>query len=57
MATVQNKRGDSAKQELFEGELKTSVVKDKPLIHTSEENKDEPHYHNVAMKNYLKVAE
>ena len=28
------------------GELKTSVVKDKPLIHTAEENKDEPHYHN-----------
>ena len=30
------------------GELKTSVVKDKPLIHTVEENKDEPHYHNVS---------
>ena len=39
---------DSAKQELFQGrkkigELKISVVKDKPLIHTAEENKDEPH--------------
>ena len=24
------------------------MVKDKPLIHTIEENKDEPHYHNVS---------
>ena len=24
------------------------MVKDKPLIHTVEENKDEPHYHNVS---------
>ena len=23
-------------------------MKDKPLIHTIEENKDEPHYHNVS---------
>ena len=30
------------------GELKSSVVKDTPLIHTAEENKDEPHYHNVS---------
>ena len=30
------------------GELNTSVVKDKPLIHTVEENKDKPHYHNVS---------
>ena len=29
------------------GELKTSVVKAKPLIHTVKENTDEPHYHNV----------
>ena len=26
----------------------SSVVKDKPLIHTIEENKDEPHYHNIS---------
>ena len=24
------------------------MVKDKPFIHTAEENKDEPHYHNVS---------
>ena len=24
------------------------MVKDKPLIHTTEENKDERHYHNVS---------
>ena len=30
------------------GELKTGAVKDKPLIHTAEENKNEPHYHNVS---------
>ena len=31
-------------------ELKTSVVEDKPLIHTVEENNNEPHYHNVSGK-------
>ena len=35
------------------GELKTSVVKNKPLIHIAEENKDEPHYHNVSGENFF----
>ena len=50
MATVRNKKGRFSKTGAVLrvkkiGELKTSVVKDKPLIHTVEENKDEPHYH------------
>ena len=49
MATVRNKKGRFSKTGVVSrakkiGELKTSVVKDKPLIHTVEENK---HYHNV----------
>ena len=52
MATVRNKKGRFSKTGVVPrakkiGELKTSVVKDKPLIHTVEENKDEPHCHNV----------
>ena len=51
MATVRNKKGRFSKTGVVSrarkiGELKTSVVKNKPLIHTVEENKDEPHYHN-----------
>ena len=51
MATVRSKKGSFSKAGVVSraikiGELKTSVVKDKPLIHTAEENKDEPHYHN-----------
>ena len=30
------------------------MVKDKPLIHTVEENKDEPHYHNVSGEKLFK---
>ena len=53
MATVQNKKGRFSKTGVVSrakkiGELKTSVVNNKPLIHTLEENKDEPHYHNVS---------
>ena len=53
MATVRNKKGRSSKTEVVLrakkiGELKTSVVEDKPLIHTVEENNNEPHYHNVS---------
>ena len=53
MATVRNKKGRFSKTGVASRakkirELKTSVVKDKPLIHTVEENKDEPHYHNVS---------
>ena len=29
------------------------MVKDKPLIHTAEEHKDEPHYHNVSGENFF----
>ena len=53
MATVRNKKGtiqqnrSGFKGEKI-GELKNSVVKGKPLIHTVEENKDEPDYHNVS---------
>ena len=52
MATVRNKNGRFSKTEVVlrakkMGELKTSVVKDKPLIQTFEQNKDEPHYYNV----------
>ena len=51
MATVQNKKGRFSKTGVLSrvkkiGELKTSVVKDKPLIHKIGEDKDEPHYHN-----------
>ena len=50
MATVRNKKGRFSKTGVVLrvkkiGELKTSVVKDKPLIHTVEENKDEPDHH------------
>ena len=53
MATVQNKKGRFSKTGVVSrakkiGERKTNVAKDKPLIHTAEENKDEPHYHNVS---------
>ena len=53
MATVRNEKGRSSKTGVVLmakkiGELKTIVVKDKPLIHTVEDNKDEPHYHNVS---------
>ena len=53
MATVRNKKGRFSKTGVVLrakkiGELKTSVVKDKPIIHTVEENKEEPHYHNVS---------
>ena len=53
MATVRSKKGRFSKAGVVSrakkiGELKTSVVKGKPLIHTAEENKDEPHYHNVS---------
>ena len=52
MATVRNKKGKFSKTGVVLRarkitELNTSVVKDKPLIHTVEENKDKPHYHNV----------
>ena len=52
MATVRNiLKGKFSKTGIVSrakkiGELKTSVVKDKALIHTVEENKDERHYHN-----------
>ena len=53
MATVRNKKGRFSKTGVVLrakkiSELKTSVVKDKPLIHTVEESKEEPHYHNVS---------
>ena len=53
MATVRNKKGRFSKSGVVlraekVGELKASVVKDKPLINTVEENKDEPRYHNVS---------
>ena len=53
MATVRSKKGRFSKTGVVLrakkiGELKTSVVKDKALIHTVEENKDEPHSHNVS---------
>ena len=56
MATVQNKKGKFSKTGVVLrakkiGELITSVVKDKPLIHTVEENKDKPHYHNISDEN------
>ena len=52
-ATVRNKKGRFSKTAVVLrakkiGELNTSVVKDKPLIHTAEEKKDEPNYHNVS---------
>ena len=58
MATVRSKKGRFSKSGLVSrakkiGELKTNVVKDKPLIHTAEENKDEPHYIMLVVKNYL----
>ena len=37
MATVQNQKERFSKTEVVFSELKTSVVKDKPLIHTVEE--------------------
>ena len=48
MAAVRNKKGRFSRTGVVLrakkiGELKTSVVKDKPLIHTVEENQDEPH--------------
>ena len=53
MATVRNilkgrfsKTGVVSRAKKIE-ELKTSVMKDEPLIHTVEENKDDPHCHNV----------
>ena len=39
MATVQNQKGRFSKTGAVVGELKTSVVKDKPLIHTVEEKR------------------
>ena len=58
MATARNKKGRFSKTGVVPrakriGELKTSVVKGKPLIHTVEENKDEPHYHNVSGEKLL----
>ena len=55
MATVRSKKERVSKAGVVSrskktGELKTSAVKDKPLIHTAEERKDEPHYHNVSGK-------
>ena len=55
MATVRSKKGRLSKAGVVSrakkiGELKTGVVKDKSLIHTAEENKDEPHYHNVSFE-------
>ena len=53
MATVRHKKerfsetGVGLKAKKI-GELKTSVMKDKLLIRTVEESKDEPHYHNVS---------
>ena len=52
MAAVLNKKGRFRKigvvsRAIKIGELTTSVAKDKPLIHTVKENKDEPHYRNV----------
>ena len=51
MAIVRNKKGRFGKTRVVSrdkkiGELKPSVVKDKPLIHRVAENKDEPHYQN-----------
>ena len=53
MAAVRNKKGRFSKTGVVLrvkkiGELKTSVVKDKPLIRTVEENKDESYHHNVS---------
>ena len=53
MATDRNEKGRISKTGVVLrakkiGELKTSVVKDKPIVHTVEENKEEPHYHNVS---------
>ena len=53
MATVRSKKERFSKAVVVSrakkiGELKTGVVKDKPLIHTAEEHKDEPHYHSVS---------
>ena len=58
MATVRSKKGRFSRAGVVSrakkiGELKTSVVKDKPLIHTAEENKDEPNYHNVSGEKLL----
>ena len=49
MATVRNKKGEFSKTRIVLrakkiGELKNSVVKNQPLIHTVEESKDEPDY-------------
>ena len=53
MAAVRSKKERFSKAGIVSrvkkiGELKTSAVKDKPLIHTAEKHKDEPHYHNVS---------
>ena len=50
MAAVRNKKGRFSKTGVVSRvkKLKTSMVKDKSLIHAVEENKDEPHYHNVS---------
>ena len=53
MATVRNKKGKFSKTGVVLRakkirELNTSVVKDKPLIHTIEENKDKPRCHDVS---------
>ena len=53
MATVRNKNRRFSRTAVVSrakkiGELKPDVAKNKPLTHTVEENKDEPHYHNVS---------
>ena len=62
MATVLNKEGRFSKTGVVSRaekirELKTSVAKNKPLIHTIEENKDEPHYHNVSSEKLFEGSE
>ena len=62
MATVQNKKGRFSKTGVVSiakkiGEVKTSVVKDKLLIHQMKKTKVNHTIIMLAMKNYLKAAE